>query len=312
MKRVLITGGAGFIGHHLCAALALDGAKVYALDNLSTGRRELLGGLPESVEFVKLDVRDHHELRRVLRQLEPDAVYHLAGLHFIPDCNRDPLATLQINTAGTASLVEAMRPLPGPRRLVFTSSAAVYAPDSIICRESDVPAPDDVYGETKLFGERIIARFARETGVSAIVLRLFNVYGPGETNPHVIPEVLEQARQSDTIRLGNLTPRRDFIYVHDVVEALRRAGSVADVEQAVLNIGTGHDHSVADIVAALARVIQRPLRAESDPARTRRTDRPRLCADPALAARTLGWSARYGLEEGLRMTWAEMPGVEAR
>lgn len=305
MKRALVTGGAGFIGHHLCAALARRGVSVCALDNLTTGRRELLQGAAESVEFVQLDVRDAAELARLLRSFAPDVVFHLAGLHFIPDCNRDPLATLQINTVGTAALVEAIRPLPAVRRLVFTSSGAVYAPDSDICRESDPPAPDDVYGETKLFAEQIIGRFARETGVSAMVLRLFNVYGPGETNPHVIPVMLDQALVTDAIALGNLTPRRDYIYVDDVVEALLRSGGVDSLSSTVLNIGTGRDHAVSDVVAALGRVIERPLHAVSDPARTRRTDRPRLRADTALAAATLGWTARYDVEAGLRATWQQ-------
>jgi UDP-glucose 4-epimerase len=306
VNRVLVTGGAGFIGHHLCAALARAGARVYALDNLSTGRRELLAGLPASVDLIQLDVREHDELVRLLRCMQPDVIFHLAGLHFIPDCNRDPLAALQINTAGTASLLEAIRTQRCVARLVFTSTGAVYAPDRGICREEDLPAPDDVYGETKLFAETMICRFARETGISALVLRLFNVYGPGETNPHVIPEILDQARGSDTIRLGNLTPRRDYIYIDDVVAALLRAGSADPPAPAVLNIGTGRDHSVAEIVATLARVIRRPLKAESDPARTRRTDRPRLCADPSRAAAVLGWSAAYPLEAGLKATWTTL------
>jgi UDP-glucose 4-epimerase len=304
LKRALVTGGAGFIGHHLCAALARQNAMVYALDDLSTGRRELLAGLPDSVEFVQLDVREHDELARLLHCIEPDVVFHLAGLHFIPHCNRDPLATLQINTVGTASLVEAIRARPSVRRLVFSSSAAVYAPDSIVCRETDPPAPDDVYGETKLFAENIIARFARETGTSAIVLRLFNVYGPGETNAHVIPEILDQACRGDTIALGNLSPRRDYIFIDDVVEALLRAGSAASLEHAVLNIGTGHDHSVADVVATLAYLIGRPLRAESHPSRTRRTDRPRLRADTSFARAMIGWTAKFDLARGLQRTWS--------
>ena len=303
MNRALVTGGAGFIGHHLCAALARAGARVYALDNLSTGRRELLAGLPESVELVQLDVREHDELVRLLRCTEPDIIFHLAGLHFIPDCNRDPLAALQINTVGTASLLEAMRMQRFVARLVFTSTGAVYAPDTVICREDDLPAPDDVYGETKLFAETIIRRFARVADLRCIVLRLFNVYGPGETNPHVMPEILEQARLGDTIRLGNLTPRRDYIYIDDVVEALLRAAGVNGPEHVVLNIGTGRDYSVADVVATLARIIQRPLRAESDPTRTRRTDRARLCADPSRAATVLGWRAGHSLEAGLTETW---------
>lgn len=304
MKRALVTGGAGFIGHHLCTALARRGARVCALDNLSTGRRELLDGAPESVELIELDIRDHDELARLLRSFAPDVVFHLAGLHFIPDCNRDPLATLQVNTVGTAAVAEAIRSLSAVRRLVFTSSGAVYAPGSEICRESDQPAPDDVYGETKLFAEHIVGRFARESGVSAVVLRLFNVYGPGETNPHLIPEVLDQALVTDTITLGNLTPRRDYIHVDDVVDALLRSGSAVPAAAPVLNIGTGQDHSVSDVVAALARVIERPLHAVTDPGRTRQTDRPRLRADTSLATSTLGWTARFDLESGLRATWA--------
>jgi UDP-glucose 4-epimerase len=303
VTRALVTGGAGFIGHHLCAALVRDGVEVYAVDDLSTGRLELLSGVPSRVALFQLDVREQEQVTGLVRDLQPDWIFHLAGLHFIPLCNQDPAATLSINTVGTAALLEGIRASGGVRRLVFASTAAVYPPDSTICRELDAPGPDDVYGESKLFAERLVQRFSRETTIPSVILRLFNVYGPGETNPHVIPEILEQARAGDDIRLGNLSPRRDFVYVADVVAAFICAVSAPAIPPHILNIGTGCDHSVDDLVATLARVLQRPLRSVSDSARVRRSDRATLCADIALARSTLDWRPHYDLDAGLRATW---------
>ena len=304
MRRALVTGGAGFIGHHLCAALARQGLEVHVIDDLSTGRLELLQESGSPFHFVQLDVRRQQDLTAVLREVQPHWVFHLAALHFIPACNRDQVGTLGINTLGTASLLEAVRACSSVSRVMFASTGAVYHPESPLSRESDVPGPDDIYGQSKLFAEQLIQRFHHETKIPAAILRLFNVYGPGETNEHVIPEILEQARTSDTIRLGNLTPRRDYVYVHDVVAAFVQVASSDAVPPEILNIGTGRAHSVADVVAALARVVQRPLRTVCDSAKVRPIDRATLCADNSLAQSTIGWSPRYDLEAGLRATWA--------
>ncbi len=306
MTRALVTGGAGFIGHHLCAALLERGAEVTVVDDLSTGRRELLEELGGRVELVELDVRRQRELAELFRELRPELVFHLAGLHFIPACNADPVATLAINTLGTESVLAAIKAAGGARRLVFSSTAAVYRPDSALCRESDPPGPDDIYGQSKLFAEELIRRASRETGLSAVSARLFNVYGPGETNPHVIPEILEQARAGDDIRLGNLVPRRDYVYVDDVVSALVRLAEIDVEPPATVNVGTGCDHSVAELVAALGSVVGRPLRAVVDPARVRKTDRPILRGDVAVARRALGWEPRFDLDRGLRATWTSL------
>lgn len=303
MKRAIVTGGAGFIGHHLCAALAADDVEVHVVDDLSAGRLELLEGIP-NLHFVQLDVREQHKLAALLDQVRPNWVFHLAALHFIPACNRDRVRTLSINTLGTASLLEAVRSCPSVKRVVFASTAAVYPPDSSHSAESDPAGPDDIYGQTKLFAESLIQRFSRETSISALILRLFNVYGPGETNAHVIPEILEQARMSDTVQLGNLTPRRDYIYVEDVVEAFMRAVQSDAGLPEILNIGTGSAHSVADLVAAAGRVLERPLRPVCDPEKVRPIDRPILRADISVAKSTMGWAPRYDLEAGLRLTWA--------
>jgi UDP-glucose 4-epimerase len=305
VTRALVTGGAGFIGHHLCAALSTEGVEVHAIDDLSTGRRELLDGV-KSVALHEVDVRQQRELTDIVHEVQPEWVFHLAGLHFIPACNRDPAATLAINTVGTAALLEALRSCEPTGRVILASTGAVYSPDSVLCREGDRPDPDDIYGQSKVFAEQLVHRFSRETGKSAVVLRLFNVYGPGETNPHVVPEILEQALADDAIRLGNLTPERDYIYVHDVVAAMMQVARVADAPPGTLNVGTGQAYSVGELVSTLARIVERPLHAVRDPARERRVDRPRLCADISLAKSTIGWSPCYDLEKGLRATWESL------
>jgi UDP-glucose 4-epimerase len=303
--RALVTGGAGFIGHHLCAALAAQNVEVIAIDDLSTGRPDLLNDIQGSFRLAPLDVRKQHEVAALVARVQPHWVFHLAALHFIPACNRDRVATLDINTLGTASILEAARACGSVERLVFASTAAVYPPDQAISSESDAPGPDDIYGQSKLFAEHLIQNFSRETQIGTAMLRLFNVYGPGETNPHVIPEIMEQARSSDTIRLGNLSPRRDYVYVDDVVDAFLRAAR-SDAPPSIVNVGTGRAHSVSDLISVLSTVLQRQLRVACDPERLRPSDRPTLCADNTLARSALGWTPRFDLEAGLRATWASL------
>jgi UDP-glucose 4-epimerase len=129
--------------------------------------------------------------------------------------------------------------------------------------------------------------------------RLFNVYGPGETNPHVLPDVCAQVREGNAVRLGNLEPRRDYVHVRDVADALLRLAGY-DGPETVFNVGTGVGVSVAELVETLAGVLGRKLRIERDPTRVRPVERPHLVADVTRVQRTLGWTARLGLRDGLR------------
>lgn len=293
---VFVTGAAGFIGSALCHRLQSAGQHVVGYDNLSRGRREYL---PEGVTLVEGDIRDGDRMKTALAAARPACVVHLAAMHFIPDCVAHPAETMDVNVTGTREVVDSCREL-SVESVIFASSAAVYAPTNAPCVEDETPlGPLEVYGESKVAAERLLREFHAETGTSTTILRLFNAVGRRETNPHVIPHIFESLRSSDTIALGNMDPRRDYVDTRDIAEAIVAASDRAAGLQ-VLNVGTGVAYSVSDVVESLRRILRRPIRVQQEPARTRTSERMLLLADVARMRATTGWSARIKLDETLQ------------
>jgi UDP-glucose 4-epimerase len=175
----------------------------------------------------------------------------------------------------------------------------VYAPVDDPCTEEATPIrPVDVYGESKLAGEQVLRAFHDDTGVPVSSLRLFNAIGPHETNPHVVPAIFDALQSSDTIRLGNLAPARDYIDTRDVADAFAAVGDSAG-GASVFNVGTGIAHSVQDILDVLGRLLGRPLTVVPDPARMRAVERRRLVADITRIRRATGWAPRIPLVDTL-------------
>ena len=293
---VLVTGAAGFIGSALCARIRSTGHRVVAYDNLSRGRRELL---PQGTALVEADIRDVRRLQETVAAFSPDCVVHLAALHFIPDCIARPEETLDVNVAGTRRVLDACRG-SSVRSFVFASSGAVYAPSDDPCVEDDTPiGPLEVYGESKVAAETLVAAFHAETGIPTRILRLFNAIGRNETNPHVVPHILESLQASDVIRLGDVTPRRDYIDTRDVAAAILAAAEGA-TGSGVWNVGTGIAWSVKDVVDLLGRILGRAIRIVQEPSRMRPSERMLLAADIGRIRGAAGWAPRLSLEESLK------------
>lgn len=294
-RPVFVTGAAGFIGSALCRRLRADGDQVVGYDNLSRGRREHL--LPD-VRFVEGDIRDGQRLADAIAETRPAWVIHLAAMHFIPDCIARPEETRAVNVDGTRRVLECCRG-SSVERVTFVSSAAVYAPTDWPCEEETTPlGPLEIYGESKVAGERLAAAFHNDTGVPVTILRLFNAIGRNETNPHVVPHLFESLQRSDEIRLGALTTRRDYIDTRDAADAIVAAVPVHGAR--VFNVGTGDAHSVGDLVEALGRILGRPIVVEQDPSRMRTSDRRLLVADIGRIRREIGWAPQIPLEDTLR------------
>lgn len=294
-RHVLVTGGAGFVGSHLVERLVDAGVRVSILDDLSRGRPEWVA---EGCRVYRVDLRDAAGVAAAVGDARADAVAHLAALHFIPAVDEAPELAEAINVTGTQNVLAALAVHP-PTRLLFASTAAVYPDSAGPVPESIPPAPTDLYGRTKLAGERLVQRFAAETGASCVVARIFNVVGPRETNPHVVPEIVNQLLAgADELELGNLEPERDFIDVRDVAGAL--GGLLLDPPTgvSVFNVGTGRSVSVRGLVAECERVLGRPIPVRRAEARARAVERMRLVADvSALAAR--GWRPRHTIGDTL-------------
>ena len=299
--RVLVTGAAGFIGSALCRRLRARDQPVVAYDNLSRGRRE---HLPADVPLVEGDIRDAARLRATIADVKPDWLIHLAAMHFIPDCIARPLDTIDVNVDGTRRVLESCRG-SSVRLVIFASTAAVYAPSDTPCVEDVTPlGPVDIYGESKLEGERLVRVFHEDTGIRVGSLRLFNAIGPNETNPHVVPAIFEALQSSDTIGLGNITPSRDYIDTRDVADAIVAVAASAH-GASVFNVGTGVAYSVKDILDRLRGLLGRPIAVVEDPARMRAVERMRLVADITRVHRATGWTPRITLDDTLKDLIAE-------
>jgi UDP-glucose 4-epimerase len=304
--KTVVTGGCGFIGAHLCAHLAQAGEDIVVVDDLSLGSPRNLEALDVgAVALRTVDIRDVESLTRLLRDLRPEKVIHLAAIHFIPLCESDPLNAIRTNVEGTQALLQACAAADSVRSVVLASSGAVYRPASGAHRELDVLGPTDIYGHTKQWAEQLTRLFHSRTGIAVGVARIFNTFGPGETNPHFIPSVILQLMQGNTVRVGSLSTRRDYVYVKDVVTALARLADVCR-ERGLLTCNIGREDAVqgSRIVELIARALGRDVKVVVDERRVRADDRPVLASDCRLAHSELDWHAQTGLEEGLEAALA--------
>ncbi len=299
--RAFVTGGAGFLGHHLIAALLDAGWYVDTIDNFWNGRRQHLQPFHENSRFrlSEGDLRDAAFVSSTVRQFAPEVVFHLAALHFIPYCQANPAATIAVNVLGTQHLLDALEGSP-VETMILASTADVYAPSERPHREAESMRPSNIYGLSKSACEELL-RVAqhRMPRVRFFAARLFNLIGPGETNPHIIPAILENLNGGDVQKLGNLTPRRDYVFVKDAAAALMRMAAYEGAFR-TFNVGTGVGNSVVDVVQAIERIVGRPLRIEVDPAKVRPIEREHLIADSTLARMELGWAPTVAFDDALR------------
>ncbi len=306
---VLVTGAAGFIGSHIVDALLERGDNVTIVDHLRRSPRPWVAeALRSGAQLHVVDVRDLDKLRGAFEAVRPEVVMHLAAQADVRRSVADPAYDVQVNVAGTVSVLEAARHVDA-RRVLFASTAAAYGNPEQVPTAEDAPlAPLSPYGTSKAAAEWYLDQYARLHGLSTLSLRMANVYGPrqdphGEAGVVAIFAGASVAGQAVTV-FGDGRQTRDYIYVADVVDAwLTAADSTA---QGALNLSTGAEVSVIELVRELG------LPHKLAPARVGEV--ARSCLDPSAAKRVLGWSAQVGLAEGLRRTLAALdaagvPGV---
>ena len=299
----LITGAAGFLGSALANQLAREGHLVRGLDDLSSGEPQ---GLYEDVHFTRGDVNDRPKLWTLLQDI--DCVYHLAARVRVSESLLYPREYTEVNVGGTVSLMEAMRDV-GVRRVVFASSGAVYGDQGEQPLAEDAPPfPRSPYAVSKLAAEYYVRTIGSLWGIETVCLRIFNAYGPGQnlppSHPPVVPNWLKQAvRGGSLVVHGDGKQTRDFVYVNDVVRALVGAATAPDVDQQVINVGSGQETRLRD----LAQLIIDTTGSEAEILYTPRNDPgvSRMCADLSLAKKRLGYEPRTTLEEGIVHTLEE-------
>jgi UDP-glucose 4-epimerase len=299
-----VTGAVGFLGSHVVDQLLARGTSVLAIDSLSMGRGAHLDRHRSDPRFTlaEQDIRDATALKALFESHRPQAVIHLAALHFIPACTADPALTISLNVHGTQCVLAAAR-ASGVERVWFASTGDVYVPDEKPHREADSPTgPFNIYGLSKLMGEQLIALESRlRPDARFVVGRLFNLYGPRETNPHILPEVLDQLRENPnaTLRLGSLWPKRDLVPVDEAARAVIATLDAASPGVTTVNIASGVAVSMEHVLKLIGEIRGQPLKIETDPAKVRPVERGHLQADVTRLREMIGWTPHADLRRGL-------------
>jgi UDP-glucose 4-epimerase len=299
MMKVLVTGGAGFIGSHIVDQLISEGHKVVVVDNISTGRKEQIH--PEAV-FYHVDIT-RPELKDVFHKERPDAVIHQAAQIQVNTSVEDPAFDATVNILGTINVLEACRET-GVRKVVYASSAAVYGnPEYLPLDENHPVRPLSGYGVSKYTVEHYLAVYSHLYGISFTALRYANVYGIRQV-PHgeggVISIIIDRVLRDEPMTVfGDGEQTRDYIFVEDVARANLAALTAGDGE--ILNIGTGRQASLNEVLRLFGEIAGREIPAEYGPERP--GDIKHSVFDNSRARRVLGWEPKVSLEEGLRKTY---------
>ncbi|MDD4409748.1 MAG: GDP-mannose 4,6-dehydratase [Candidatus Pacebacteria bacterium] len=301
-KKILIVGGAGFIGSHLTKKL-ISAHDICVFDNLSNPSKIYT---PQDGKQAYGDVSNEKEIFNCIKIFKPDILIDLAAFHYIPECIKDTKKTIRVNVDGAMNCLSAMRKICPDCIFIIASSAAVYGSDTVPCNECSLIDPVDIYGESKVLVEKIIKDYSNKFGIKYSIFRLFNVYGYGNNTPHLIPTIIDQVRRNTTISLGNINTKRDYVHVDSVVDAFVKAinDPRASMNE-VFNVGTGIGYTALDIVNIVERIIQennagykkKKIVIKKD--RVRAVDRQVLVSDISKIRKCLNWKPTL-LRTGLK------------
>jgi UDP-glucose 4-epimerase len=302
--KVLVTGGAGFIGSNLVRALLAQGEDVRVIDNFATGNRANLAGLARDVELVEGELRSYERVHNAVRGVE--VVFHLGALGSVPRSVQDPLTSSAVNVEGTLNVLLAARD-EGIRRVVFASSSSVYGNQpELPLRETMAPDPISPYGVAKLAAERYCVSFARVYhSVETVVLRYFNVFGPRQ-DPRsqyaaVVPLFITAIAAGEPVTIfDDGEQSRDFTYVDNVVAANLLAADAEGASGRIFNVSSGAPATVNELADTIARLLGKPVERRHLPPRP--GDLRDSWADVSEARDALGYEPSFSLEDGLRRT----------
>ena len=302
MSKYLVTGGAGFIGSHICDALAAAGHEVRVLDNLETGRRENLTHLGEAVELVVGDLRDAATVQRCFEGVT--GVFHEAALPSVPRSVEDPFSCNAVNVDGSLNVLIAAR--DAGAKVVYAGSSSAYGDTEVLPKQEDMPvAPQSPYAAAKVAVEHYLNSFARVYDMEAVILRYFNVFGPRQRNdsPYsgVIAKFCRNALVGETCRVdGDGLQSRDFTYVADVARGNMLAMMSKLPGATTMNLAGGDRISLIDMLDALGELVGHEVPRVH--AADRAGDVKHSQADASRAKQLLGFSCEYDFQAGLRKT----------
>lgn len=305
IKHTLVTGADGFIGSHLVDLLLSEGIKVRALCQYNSFNSWgwLEGKSHPDLEIVCGDVRDEAFVRHIARDV--DTIFHLAALIAIPYSYVAPESYVDTNIKGTLNVCQAAREL-GAGRLIVTSTSEVYGTAQYVPIDEKHPRqPQSPYSATKIGADAIAKSYFNAFGLPVVIARPFNTYGPRQSARAIIPTIISQIANGERrIKVGDLSPTRDFNFVEDTCRGFLALGRADGIEGEEINIATGTEVSMADTLRLIAELMQADVEYVVDPERLRpsKSEVFRLCGDNTKIESLTDWRPRISLEEGLRRT----------
>ncbi|MBT4575530.1 MAG: NAD-dependent epimerase/dehydratase family protein [Candidatus Cloacimonetes bacterium] len=295
--KIMVTGGAGFIGSHLVDRLITEGHQVMILDDFSTGNKKFVN---PKAELTELDIRDTDEVNKFFKSFKPEAVFHLAAQISIRESTENPEYSQEVNVQGSQNIISASKEY-GVKKIVFSSTAAVYGENqNLPLKESEPIKPTSPYGEQKM----VIEKELEESGIPSIVLRFANAYGPrqgtiGEGG--VIGVFCQRLNGGEPLNItGNGEQTRDFVFVDDIVDANIKVLE-CDKEFAIYNVSTTKETSINNISEQLLSISQKNVKVEHSD--TIKSEVVRNSLDNRLIKEETGWSDKIDIQEGLINTW---------
>ena len=303
-KRVLVTGGAGFIGSEVVSQLLTNGYFVTILDNFSSGKKQYLPKSNKKLKVIKGDIRDKKSVKKAVTDQE--VVIHLAALPFIPDSFYYPGDFFDVNTNGSINMLWNSIKSRSVETFVHISTSEVYgSAQTVSMNENHPTTPHSTYAVSKLAGDRAAFTLHKENGFPAVIIRPFNSYGPRFTEPYIIPEIMSQIlNNSKEIILGNVNTARDFTYVQDTASAIIKSIIEKKANGEIINVGSGTEISILNLAKKILKIAKKKSKIKYDESRERPYDVNRLNCNNKKAKKILKWSPKISMDEGLSQTFS--------
>ena len=305
-KRILVTGGAGFIGSEVVSQLLKKNAMVTVLDNFSSGKRQYLKNNKKNLKIIKGDITDEKIVSRSVKDQE--YVIHLAALPFIPDSFYYPADFFNENTTGSVNLLWKSIQSKTVSRFVHISTSEVYGSAQHVPMDENHPtAPHSTYAVSKLAGDRVAFTLHKENGFPVVIIRPFNSYGPQYTQPYIIPEIMNQLLNGNKeLMLGNVDATRDFTFVSDTANAIIRSLDSKKAIGEIINVGSSNEISIRDLAFKISKIAKKKIKIRYDESRERPYDVNRLVCNNDKAQKILNWKPTITMDQGLKklFQWA--------